>query len=71
MNRSHQVTVAVSPELLSALDAEAFHGDESRAACIRRILTDELRDIGRMSLKAPPTTQLGMNNPRYRSEGRT
>ena len=71
MTLSHQISITVSPELLAALDAEAFHGDETRAACVRRILTDELRDLGRLSLKAPPTRQLGMNNSRYRSESRT
>ena len=66
--RTYQVSVTLSPELLAAIDREAFEGDETRASCIRRILTDELRHVGRMSLKAPPTTQLGQNNPRYRTE---
>lgn len=69
-NSSPQISITISPELLAALDREAFHNDETRAATVRRILTDELRDIGRMSLKAPPTTQLGQNNSRYRTEGR-
>ncbi|KQQ11531.1 hypothetical protein ASF56_24740 [Methylobacterium sp. Leaf122] len=68
---SPQISVAVSPELLAALDRLAFENDESRAGTVRRILAEELRDLGRLPLKAPPTVQLGINNSLYRTEARS
>lgn len=65
-----QISVTVSPELLAALDREAFETDETRSACVRRIVTDELRRIGQMAVSSPPTLQLGQNNQRYRAEDR-
>lgn len=67
---SRQISVTVSPELIAALDREAFETDEARSACVRRIVTDELRRIGQLALAAPPTVQLGQNNTRYRAEDR-
>lgn len=67
---SIQISCAMSPELLRALDSEAYSNDETRAAAIRRVLMAHLREAGRMGLSEPPTHQLGTHNTRYRTGGR-
>jgi len=67
--RSAQVSFSASDELRSALEAEAFRRDETLSATIRRIVAEYLRDAGQLSNKAPPSFQLGANNPRYRRQG--
>lgn len=64
-----RISIAASPELVAALDADAFAYDETRSAAARRILVDHLRDAGRMRLNAPPTHQLGQTNRRYLARG--
>lgn len=67
---SIQTSCAMSPELLRALDGEAYSHDETRAATIRRILAAYLREAGRLGLAEPPLFQLGAHNDRYRTGGR-
>lgn len=70
---SHQLSVAVSDELLTALDREAFRLDQARAAVIRTILGDYLREVGHLRFNDPLLTATGDNNRffRARSGGRT
>lgn len=64
---SHQVSVAVSEELLTALDREAFRLDQSRAAVIRTIIGDHLRDVGQLRFTDPLTAATGESNRFFRS----
>lgn len=66
---SHQISVAVSNDLLDALDVEAFRQDEPRSATIRRILADHLRETGVLKRTAPVTFREGQNSHLYRPKG--
>lgn len=67
---SHQVSVAVSDELLTALDREAFRLDQSRAAVIRTIIGDYLREVGKLRFTDPLTTATGGSNRYFRTRRR-
>lgn len=64
---SHQVSVAVSDELLTALDREAFRLDQSQAAVIRTILGDHLREVGHLRFNDPLLAATGDTNRFFRA----
>ncbi|MEG9502892.1 MAG: hypothetical protein MIN69_13740 [Methylorubrum extorquens] len=65
----NQISVAMSDELLIALDREAFRLDQSRAAAVRWIIGDYLRDVGHLRFTDPLTTATGESNRFFRARG--
>ncbi len=63
---THQVSIAMSEELLAAIDKETWRLDLSRSAANRTVLADHLREIGQMRSTDPTTTSQGLFNPHFR-----
>lgn len=68
-SRSTNITFAASPELRDALDHLAFENHETLSAAIRAVLMEAVQEAGHLSLRAPPTHQIGVTNRRFLPKG--
>lgn len=62
-------TFMASYALRDALELEAFEHDETISATLRRIVTNYLRHVGKMSHLTAPSPHLHDSNRHYRDWG--